>query len=478
MTCRLSGNHQDMSYRAALEFLMGRIDYERVLNVPYGIREFKLDRMGRLLGLLGDPQERIPAAHIAGTKGKGSTAAILSSVLTAAGHRTGRFTSPHLDRVEERFAVDGHICQPNEFAAQMAKLRPIVEAMDAYAAGPDDPDGHRPTYFEITTALAWLYFLVHRVDVAVLEVGLGGRLDSTNVCRPAVCLITSISLDHTQQLGTTLALIAREKAGIVKPGVPVVSGVIQDEPREVIRQVCRDVGAPLIESGIDFTFGYTPPRLADSPTACGALDYDDNRGNARRGWPLRLLGRHQAANAAVALAALEQLRQQGWDLPEEALRAGLAEATCPARVEVLAQRPTVVVDAAHNRASVEALVQTLGESFSPKRRRLVLAATVDKDLRGMLAVLLEAFDQIVLTGYTNNPRAADPARLAELAYELTGRRLPVVLDPIEAWEAVRAEATPDDLICVTGSFFIVAQLRCPILSALSDSKEVPQCPAP
>ncbi len=229
-----------------------------------------------------------------------------------------------------------------------------------------------PTYFEILTAAAFLLFARAKIDLAVLEVGLGGRLDATNVCTPAVSVITSISFDHTRQLGGTLAAIAGEKAGIAKRGVPLVSGVTADEPRQVIRQVCRRRRCRLLELGVDFDFEYRPPRASGSRRTRPARwisaggSAGPRRGEGYRDLSLGLVGRHQAANMAVALAALGQLQQAGWNIPEEAIRRGLAGLAWPARVEVAARRPAVVLDGAHNAASIEALIETLGESFSPR----------------------------------------------------------------------------------------------------------------
>ena len=459
---RLAGGiDQDTSRReAALRFLDDRIDYERARSVPYREREFKLQRMRELMARLDDPQRSLSIVHVAGTKGKGSTAAMLGAVLTAAGYRTGVFSSPHLYRIEERMAVDGRPCSSAELVELVDRLAPAVEAMDEAAAG--DPDEIGPTYFEITTAMALLHFARRKVQAAVLEVGLGGRLDSTNVCRPLVSVITSISLDHTHQLGNTLESIAREKAGIVKPSVPVVSGVVDERPREVIREVCRQRGCRLSELGVDFDFDYHPPRRLESTTAMGKLDFDYRvppRRSSYRDLPLRLLGAHQAANAAVALAALAELEQAGWEVPEAAVRAGLAEVDWPVRIELLSRRPAVVVDAAHNPASIDALIRVLKESFSVRRRLLVFATTCDKDIRGMLERLLGNFDEVVFTRYLNNPRAVSPEELDTMAFELGGRRHRVCSGPDEAWDEVRALATPDDLICVTGSFFIAAEMR-------------------
>ncbi len=455
------------SREAALAFLFGRINYERIADVPYRTREFKLDRMRQLLDRLGNPERDLPIVHIAGTKGKGSTAAMVASILQAAGRRTGVFNSPHLDRLEERIMVAGEPCSAEELVELVDRLRPTVEEMDREAArdGPQDQEDG-PTYFEITTAMALLHFARRDVDAAVLEVGLGGRLDSTNVCCPRVCVITNISFDHTQQLGNTLASIAREKAGIIKPGVPVISGVTEEEPREVIREISHHHGCRLIELGHDFDFDYRPPRDLQEEASCGRIDfrYHPRHGGAaehfaRTDLPLALLGRHQAANAAVALAALAELRRDGWEIAESAEATGLAEVNWPVRVEVVARRPAVVLDGAHNPASIRALVDTLEESFSVRQRLLVFATSLDKDICGMLRHLLDRFDRVVFTHYADNPRAAPPAELAEMAERLTGNSYTAYNDPSEAWAEVRRSAGPHDLICVTGSFFIVGDIR-------------------
>lgn len=440
-----------------LDFLNARVDYERSASIPYQDHAFKLDRMRALLDRLGNPQDRLPIVHVAGTKGKGSVSAMVAAVLDKAGIRTGLFTSPHLHGIEERICVSGRPCTPGDMARRLAEVRPVVEALDREAAA-DGP----ATFFEIVTALALLQFAACDVGAAVLEVGLGGRLDSTNVCTPRVAVITSISFDHNRQLGNTLAEIAREKAGIVKPGRPVVSGVVQHEPREVVRAVCRDREAPLAELERDFHFTYRAPQHLERAPAPGRLDFHYHGPHGRRdcaGLALALAGRHQAANAAVALAALEELRAQGFSLPAEAVAAALAELSWPARIEVLGRRPAIVVDAAHNVASAEALVESLGESFSVRRRRLLFATTRDKDLAGMLAVLLPRFDEVVFTQYANNPRAVRAAEIAAAAAALTGRTYPFQPDALAAWAELRQRTAPEDLLCATGSFYLAGEIR-------------------
>ena len=458
-------------YQSASDFLFGRINYERT-RVPYRSRGFKLDRMRQLAARVGHPERAFPAIHIAGTKGKGSTAAMTASVLGAAGYRTGLYTSPHLHRLEERFVVDGQPCDEETLVSLLSRLQGAVLDLDDAARGQGDHLG--PTYFEITTAAALLHFQDRQVDIAVLEVGLGGRLDSTNICHPVISVITSISFDHTCQLGRTLAAIAREKAGIIKPGVPVVTGVTQPEPFGVIEQVARDNDAELLALGRDFEFDY----WKDLPNAGGSdgrpqdwrcgLDYrEEVRG--QRGQlsqvPIGLLGRHQAANASVAIATCGQLRRQGWRLDESTVRFGIGRAHCPARIEILSRSPTVILDTAHNPASVAALMDLILERFCGGPRLLIFATSTDKDAPTMLEQLLPHFQHVVFTRYLNNPRATDPDKLLALAqsiqqsHGLPQLTLHVRPNPEAAWRLSESLASPAHLVCITGSFFLAAETR-------------------
>lgn len=466
---------------AALEFLLGRINYERMPVLPYGQRQLKLDRMRQLLTRLGNPDAGLPIVHVAGTKGKGSSAALIGSILHAAGYEVGLFSSPHLEGIEERFAINGLSCTSDELVALVERLRPIVLAMDQEAAqeveaGVDS--SLSPTYFELTTAIALMHFAQRNVDVAVLEVGLGGRLDSTNVCQPAVTVITSISFDHTKQLGNTLGEIAAEKAGIIKPGVPVLCGPLDDEPRQVIAEIAQQHGCRMLEAGHDFTHEYHPPRQLERRQQPGKLDFSGkfvDQTVELVGLPLQLLGEHQADNAALAVATCVELQRQGWSISPEAVREGLAALTLPARIEVLSRQPTVVLDVAHNVASAQALVDVLATSFASKQRILVLATTKDKDVPGIVRVLLPHFDKVIATEYHNNPRAVPTAQLGEIIRDELARSNPQtakaeLLECPVAIEACRlaqqfvkeAEDEAEDkepLICITGSFFIAAELR-------------------
>jgi dihydrofolate synthase/folylpolyglutamate synthase len=437
--------------------LAERVNYERTISVPYQSADFKLDRMRRLLRSLSDPHLAVKAIHIAGTKGKGSTAVMIAAVLEAAGLRTGLYTSPHLDRIEERIAVNGRSCPQDVFLSLAEQVRPAVEELDREAATCGDTG---PTFFEVTTAMAFLHFAQQQADAAVLEVGLGGRLDSTNVCHPEVSVITSISFDHMRQLGNTLAAIAGEKAGIIKPHIPVVSGVLPPEPRDVIAAQASAARSPLFQRGPDFDI---------DPSASSALTYrEPATGYELTDVHLAMVGDHQAANAAVAIATINRLRERDWSIPDEALRAGLQIARCPARIEQLATRPTTILDVAHNVASIEALLAAL-QRFPARRRILVFASSKDKDYAGMLERLLPAFNTVFLTQYVNNPRAMEAEGLLAIAQQIRRASnanndsppatLHAAVRPHDALRLARLVASPDDLICIAGSFFLAAELR-------------------
>ncbi|HKI34984.1 MAG TPA: folylpolyglutamate synthase/dihydrofolate synthase family protein [Gemmataceae bacterium] len=444
------------SYDDALAFWYGRINYEQRTPKP---GDLKLDRMRALMRLLGDPQDRLRIVHVAGSKGKGSTAAMLAAVLTRAGYRTGLFTSPHLCRVEERIQIDGRPITAEELTALLGDVRA------ALATAP----GLEPTFFEVATALGFLHFWRRRVEAAVLEVGLGGRFDSTNVCRPVLAVVTSISFDHVQQLGNRLDQIAAEKAGIIKPRRPVVSGATAPEAAAVIERVARARRAPLRQLGADFRYDYVPGRVTAEATVLPRVCVDTTPSRPRGWMELGLLGEHQAANAAVAVSCVEVLRAEGFRVDDTAVAAGLAGVRWPARLEVLGRRPLLVLDCAHNVASAEALVATLLSTFPPGRRWLIFAGSGDKDLPGMLRVLAPHFTHAFLTRYAGSTRGMPAEELAALLHrtaDLPHSACPTALD---AWRAARERAAPDDLICVTGSVFLAGELRGPL--AASHSRE-------
>ncbi|MFO0843393.1 MAG: folylpolyglutamate synthase/dihydrofolate synthase family protein [Gemmataceae bacterium] len=438
-----------MTHDEALDWWFAHANYEQRAPAP---GDLKLGRMRALLARLGQPQKRLRVVHVAGSKGKGSTSAMLAAVLRESGYRVGLFTSPHLTRLEERFQVDGAPITPAELTQLLVEVRAAARAT--------------PTFFEIATAVGFLHFVRRRVDAAVLEVGLGGRLDSTNVCHPAICVITSISFDHTRILGDRLALIAREKAGIIKPGRPVISGAVAPEARAVIEQVCRERHAPLAELGRDFRHWATPGRVSRTEFVRPRVRVV----TTHRAWPefeLNLLGEHQAANAAVAVACVERLNALGWHVPDEAVARGLAGVRWPARMEVMSRAPMVVLDCAHNVASAEALVETLAQSFPAGRRTLVFAGSGDKDIAGMFRVLGPHFSRAVLTQYAINTRAVPADQLRALWVATCSAPAEACPDAAEALGRALRPARPEDLVCVTGSVFLAGEAR-PLLARLPD----------
>jgi dihydrofolate synthase / folylpolyglutamate synthase len=506
----LTACRSEFSYEEAIQFWFSCINYEQRIPQP---DELKLEPMRALLAQLGNPHEQLRIVHVAGSKGKGSTAAMLSAILQEAGYRVGLFTSPHLCRVEERIQVDGQPILPNELASLMDEVRRAVEHLGAYRLPwCRDPNGFSPTFFEVATALGFLYFWRRRVDWAVVEVGLGGRLDSTNVCLPEVAVITSISFDHTRQLGNKLASIAMEKAGIIKPGRPAISGATVAEARAVIEQLCSQRQAPLRQLDVDIRYSYEPGRVEargeEGENRGQRTEVREQRSEVRefttspphhlttsslplttrhspltthqpdtasrvqittsgRTWPvmeLGLLGEHQAANAAVALGCVEQLQAAGWRIPDSAVKKGLAEVSWPARLEVVSHRPLVVLDCAHNVASARALAQALESSFPPARRLLIFASSNDKDVKGMFGVLVPLFSHFYLTRYGNNARSVVPEELARVIAEFGPVPFTVCPTPIDAWNEARGKAKPEDLICIAGSVFLAGELR-PVVTA-------------
>jgi dihydrofolate synthase/folylpolyglutamate synthase len=416
-----------MTYDEAIRFWYGRINYEVRAARP---EDLKLERMREFLRRLGNPQNELRVVHITGTKGKGSTAAMIASIAQAAGHKAGLFTSPHLVKVEERIQVNGVPIPEADLAALMTRVKPVIEAMDA---GPYSP----LTFFEIVTALGWLHFQEQRVDLAVMEVGLGGRFDSTNVCSPLVTVITSIGYDHMAQLGDTLEKIAYQKAGIIKKGVPCVIGQILPGPRDVIHRIAAKFQAPLREFGRDF-----------HPTM-------------RR---INLLGEHQETNAAIAVEAVQEWKTKNM---ATAIQEGLTSVVWPARIEVIGSDPdpVVILDCAHNVPSIEALVRTLRSEFpEEKAKTCIFAVSSDKQYREMLVILASYFERFIFTKYGNNPRCVPPEYLATLLPETISRT--VITPAIRAVETARRQAKPFDLICITGSVFLAGELR----QALTNSK--------
>lgn len=435
-----------MNPEEALRFLMGLFERE---GRPRLAPEARLTRIRRLLERLGRPERDLPTVLVAGTKGKGSTAAMLASIEQAAGRRVGLYTKPHLVDYRERIRVDGTLIGEEDLAALVEEVRPHVED----AAG--DAEG-TPTYFEVSVALALLHFRRLEVDLGILEVGLGGRLDATNVCDPVLSVITPISFDHVDLLGRTLAAIAREKGGIVRPGRSVVTAPQPTEAEATLWAVAAESGALLIRVA-DRARWRVEAMSASGQTL--HLETARHYGAIR----LRLVGRHQALNAATAVVAAETLAAGDFPARAEAVPSGLAALRWPGRVEVVSERPTVIVDVAHNVAAMQALRDALAEVWPGRRMILVFAMVATHDHDGPAAVIAPLADVAIVTEpYHVHPLPA--ARLAE-AVRPYALAVEVVPDRAAAVERALALAGPGDVVCITGSFYLAGEARARLLGA-------------
>jgi len=447
------------TYDDAISWLYDRIDYERMR--PSGqTNPFRLGRVERLLKRIGSPHERIPAVHIAGTKGKGSTAAMIDSVLQAAGIRSGLFTSPHIEQFEERMRVCGHMPRPEQLTRLVAKLYDILQEAEM------DVSDRIPTFFEVTTLLGWMLFDEENVEVAVLETGLGGRLDCTNVCQPRVTVITSIGLDHTQILGDTISKIAFEKAGILKAGVPVVQGQLPGDADLVVAARARELSCQRFVCGHEFAWHADQDSTSsgDRRRSQKILVLTPTRNYVDIVVPL--LGEHQAHNASLAVMACELLSGQGYpSITAAAISKGIRTTYWPLRFEVIEGDPTIVLDAAHNPDSMHAVANVLqAAEWKNRRRVLIFAASADKDVHGMQQIILPHFDDVVFTRFLGNPRSVPPEELMAIAQTLIPETTRNVLlhqasDPGAALEEARKLAGSRGLICVTGSLFLAAEAR-------------------
>ncbi len=437
-----------MNYQEALEYILRFADYERL---PRSGIVWDLRRMDRLLARLGDPQLKPRTVHVAGTKGKGSTAAMMAAILKQAGYRTGLYTSPHLLAFTERIQVDGSPISEGDWARLTEIIQPEVEAVNA--AG----EFGELTTFEILTAMAFLHFARIGADYQVLEVGLGGRLDATNVVRPQVAVITSISYDHTDVLGDTLAKIAGEKAGIIKPGCVAVSSPQQPEAMAVLEKVCRERGVKLIKTG---------DAMAWRETGFDAGGQTFTLKSQKQNYDLKipLLGTHQLENAAAAVAAAEALADLGTKITAEHIAAGLAGVRWPGRLQVLRNQPWIVVDSAHNTDSMRRLGQALKKYFIYDKLTLILGFGGDKDIGGMVAEAAALADDIILVR-SRHPRAVSAAELAE-KFTQHGIKPKTVENVAAALRTARAAAAPGDLIAAAGSVFVIAE----VLEAMSETK--------
>lgn len=430
-----------MNYHEAVRYLESFINYEKWDGYDYK-RLFSLDRIKRLASFLGDPQDSAKSIHVAGTKGKGSTSAIIHSILKEAGLRVGLYTSPHLVSFRERIRIGDRLISEDDIAGLMNILKEAVEKLEA----------DKPTFFEIYTMLAYLYFKKNNADFVVYETGLGGRLDATNILKPLVSVITPISYEHMDKLGNTLSEIAAEKAGIIKDGGICVVAPQEEEALQAISLVCRQRNARQILVGKDIKF----KELAFSDTE--EVFCISGLSKEYPSLKMPLLGEHQVVNAATAVGAIEALELCGIQIEDSAVKLGLEKVKWPGRCEVMSKRPLVILDGAQNRASACALSAAVRRAFEYDKLVLVLGVSKDKDIKGMLEELLPLSDNIVLTKADVADRAADPAAIKELIKSKENMTYSTN-NVKEALGKARSIASKDDMILVTGSLFVVGEAR-------------------
>ncbi|MBC7188095.1 MAG: bifunctional folylpolyglutamate synthase/dihydrofolate synthase [Calditrichaeota bacterium] len=421
------GGHQDRRRQELIAYLFG-------LH-RFGMR-LGLERIEALLARLGKPQRRFASVHVAGTNGKGSTAAALASILTKAGLRTGLYTSPHLVRPEERIAIDGVPIAPEEFVELVARVRPLVDELGA-------------TFFEAITAMAFLYFAEREVEIAVVEVGMGGRLDATNVLHPLLSLITSIDLDHVEHLGATVSDIAREKAGIMKPGVPCLTSAVNAEALTVLHTVATSLRAPF--HTLEELFRVTDVELEQEVTTFSLV----NERVAFRGLRSPLVGEHQVSNCALAVSAAHLLSHHDARITPAAIRTGLENTRWPGRLQRIAEHPTTLVDVAHNPEAMRCVASAL-QLFAFRRLLVVMGVMRDKDYQAMVAAIAP-LASVAIAVAPATPRAL-PAQEMAAAFRAHGVHTHEADSPRAGVALARRLATAEDLVLCTGSHYTVGEV--------------------
>jgi dihydrofolate synthase/folylpolyglutamate synthase len=433
-----------LTYNQALEYLESFINYEK-LAAPYDPRKWKLERMHRLLSKVGNPHMNLNSIHIAGTKGKGSTAAMIDSILREAGYKVGLYTSPHLISFRERIRINGEMISEDQVCELVNQLKPYIEDVKKQS----DDIGHL-SFFDVYTTLGFLYFVQEKVDFAVLEVGMGGRLDATNVVTPLVSVITQISYDHMISLGYTLDAIAGEKAGIIKDNGYVITSPQEPEAMKVIKDTCAEKNARLFEVGKHINF-----QKSEDSESRNLFNIDGICGKYHNLY-IPLLGDHQLINAATAVGALEILQFHNVIIPTEAVKTGLDKVKWQARVQVIRKSPIIILDVAHNAASAKALKESIVNNFDYDKLILVIGGSIHKDIKGMGQHLCPITDNLILTK-VDNPRAIEPE---DMKTELAGICNNIITTPNTASALEKAISLADakDLICITGSVYLAGEI--------------------
>ena len=433
----------EVQYNKALDYLYSFVDYSLKHSSELAKAEFNLDRMFALMDALGNPQAKYPIIHVAGTKGKGSVSALCASGLQFAGYKAGLYTSPHLLAYTERIQVNGGPISDQQMVDLVEEIKPAVARIP------------KLTTFEITTAIGFLAFAKQNVDAAVIEVGLGGRLDATNIVTPRVSVITSLSYDHMAVLGDTLAKIAGEKAGIIKPGIPVVSSPQREEALQVLERIAKERGCPFILLGTDVKF----ERLASSldGQSLRVTDYRSSTldpGPSTLNLQLPLLGEHQIQNAATAYTAL---KYSGIEISDEAIQQGFSRVKWHARFEVVRREPPIVFDSAHNQDSFAKLYQALDEYFPGRQAYLIFGASEDKNIPGMFEEMKPKIRKLIVTR-ADHPRALQPEEIIHLA-DRAGLESEVAGSVESAFRrALELSEKDGSIVLSAGSMFVTAEV--------------------
>ena len=433
-----------MNYESALAYINTFINFEKSPDFSRQARLYNLNRISLLLERLGNPHRNLTVIHIAGSKGKGSTAALIASILTHGGYRTGLFSQPHLITPRERCRIDSRLISEKAFAHYIDRMKPSIETVAGMEAI------GTVSFFEIYTALAFYYFADNAVDFAVVEVGLGGRLDATNVVHPLVSVITPISLEHTAVLGNTRGKIAKEKAEIIKTGRPLVLAPQAPGAQAVLERVAADRDAPIDQVGRGI---YLKRKIWN----IGGQTFDLN--TQQTSYPdlfLPLLGEHQAINAATAIACIERIRKEGYSIPRTSIYNGLKEIRWPGRMQVVGRLPIMLLDGAHSPTSAKVLCKAIRETFRYRRLIFVVALMRDKALKAIGRVFCPFADEIITTQAFDNPRVIPAEEIAQAWLDF-GVALHVCPTVPEAIQFAQSIATPADMICIAGSIYLVGE---------------------
>jgi dihydrofolate synthase / folylpolyglutamate synthase len=439
------------NYQDAVKYLLDRTDIERTRVRRISRDEFKLDRIRALLKTLGDPQDSMKIVHVAGTKGKGSTCAMVASCLEACNYTVGLFTSPHLVDLRERIAINGQMIPYQAFTEIMERVTKAEATIEAKHG--------IPTFFEMMTAIALLWYAEQAVDLVVLECGLGGRLDATNVVNPIVAAVTAISRDHMQFLGETTAEIAREKGGIFKPNASALTLNQTEDVLEVLRECSQKSGNELEVLGTDIEFSYRfEASVKLGPHTCICLTSERS---SFEHIDVPLPGEHQAMNCGLALAIIDKLRGQGFTTPESKVIEGLGNVLqkLPGRMEMVRQEPRILIDGAHNPMSIQALVRSIGAHIPYDSMVMIFGCAEDKDIDALLHQVALGADKVIFTRARTNSRAVDPEELQQRFTERSGKMSQWAPNFVEALEIAQRAVARDDLICVTGSFYLVGEAK-------------------